>query len=113
MNFSEVFEKIQRCSKKDPAKNNAEAFLYVAEEFGEVAACISNEIGLKNKNLKETTAEECCDLIVSSISLLIKQGWSEEQMTEYMDKKTTRWESRLLSKESEDYIFETYDEMVK
>lgn len=93
--FSEIVKKIDESQKKDKA-TDAEIFLYLGEELGEIAACLATSSGLKNKKLKETAAQECCDLIICAIALIKRTSkFTDQDILDYIDKKHCKWEKRV------------------
>ena len=94
MNFEELYKRIQRCSAGDIA-HTPEMLSYIVEEVGEVALALAVEGRLKNKELKETTPQECCDVINSTLGLVARYGWSMDDILTYMDKKLKKWEKRV------------------
>lgn len=94
--MKQILERIDEARKKDPARfNNPTFFLYLIEEIGEVAACLENAEGTKNKQLKETAREEMCDVLITAFGMYFQVGGTMEHLPKYIDKKLKKWEKRL------------------
>lgn len=96
MGLKKEIAKLQDIAKLDPGRDDlAWMNLYLVEEVGEVATCIAVEHGLKNKNPKETTSQECVDVIISALGLFFASGGTMEQLEEYLPYKAKRWKKRV------------------
>lgn len=93
-----LYKRVQACSLKDDA-TKAEINLYIGEEVGEISRCLSNEIGIKPADCKETTPQECCDLMISTLALIARYGWSLEDIKKYMDVKLRKYEKNVMHKD--------------
>jgi NTP pyrophosphatase (non-canonical NTP hydrolase) len=69
-------------------------FLHISEEVGEVATCLHNKIRPR-KQLKESSAEECVDVILCTIGLFYEQGGTDELFEKTVAKKLAKWEARI------------------
>lgn len=72
--------------------------LGLIEEVGEVGQALNVERHGKNKKLKETTAEECVDVILCTWELFLDEGGTIESFLEHAKYKLDRWERRLDKK---------------
>ncbi len=96
MTFEEIYARAQQCSEGDIA-DNSRMLVYIVEEVGEVALALAVEDGLKDRELKETTPEECCDLLNSTLGLIARYGWTADDILAYQSKKLQKWEKRIDS----------------
>lgn len=64
-----LYELIKKASDLDPATNE-QIYLFLSEENGEVGTCLAVEQGVKNRDLKEETWQECVDVVVSALALI-------------------------------------------
>ncbi len=93
--MKELFKRIKIAGKLDKATND-QCLHYITEEVGEVATCLAVEAGLKNRVLKESKESELCDVIISSLGLLLRdEEWDYDKVVNQMSKKLERWENRL------------------
>jgi len=96
--MKELFERIIACSTRDSATDD-QYLQYIVEEVGEVATCLAVKAGLKDKILTEPTESECCDVIISTLGLLLRNPeWDLDKVVAQMSKKVERWENRLNTK---------------
>ena len=96
--MKELFDRIAKASKLDDA-TDSDMVLYIAEEVGEVSTCLAVGKGLKDKILSEPTESELCDVLISSLGLLLRNNeWGYDEVVAQMSKKLERWESRLNKK---------------
>lgn len=95
MKFEKLIDRIKICTDQDPASDN-ERLLYIVEEVGEVATCLAVNSGFKNKVLKESTEEECCDVVITALGLLLRnEDWDSERVLKTISKKLEKWEKRV------------------
>jgi len=73
----------------------ADPLLAMVEEVGEVAQAINSEDYGKKKKLKESSAEECVDVINCAVELFFDRGGDWDLLYKKMKEKIDRWESRL------------------
>lgn len=97
MSFKNLYWRIKDCSLKDDA-TKAEIMLYINEESGEISRALSQEIGIKPADIKETVPQECCDLLISTLALIARYNWSIDDIKEYMDKKLQKYENNVKHK---------------
>ncbi len=90
----EMIEIVKEAVRNDKSKTADGVYLYLAEETGEVATAMAVERGLKNKTLKENSASECVDVIISAIGLFYKLGGTDEELIEIFGRKSKRWLKR-------------------
>lgn len=90
-------KKLRECLKYDRGEE-MDYLSYLTEEVGEVATCLAVKKGLKNKVPKETTEQECCDVIVTALALAYKSNpkWKWSDVTAYLEKKIDRWHKRTV-----------------
>lgn len=92
----QIFDRIKKCASLDKANNDG-ILSYIVEEVGEVATCLAVENGLKNRTLKETTQQECVDVLISTIGLMTRYNIDYEFLQKYMELKLKKWEKRVGS----------------
>lgn len=73
-------------------------FYHLTEEIGEVATCLNNDIR-QRKILKETTSQECVDVILCVLGLYFASGGTNAELIERTNKKLSRWEERIRKKQ--------------
>lgn len=89
-------KEIVKVAKADPAANHLpDLMLYMQEEFGEIAQCVSTDLGLKYKNITEPTHVECIDLIIGTFAVFFQSGGKIEDIASLIDKKLGKWKKRL------------------
>lgn len=93
-NMKELFERIRWCSKNDRA-SNTEYMIYLAEELGEIAACLSVEAGFKKKDLDEPTSSECVDRSLSGLGLMLRYDITYEDYLQMLEAKIQKWEKSI------------------
>lgn len=98
MSFKNLYKRVKECSFRDDA-TKAEINLYINEESGEIARCLSEEIGIKPSGVKETTPQECCDLLISTLALIARYNWTLDDIKSYMDKKLKKYENNVMHKD--------------
>lgn len=69
-------------------------YYHLGEEVGEVATCLHNKIRPR-KELKESTPEECVDVILCALGLFFEEGGDQELFDKTVEKKMTKWETRI------------------
>jgi len=91
-----LLEEIRDCVRKDKA-TLSDYLGYIGEEFGEVCTCVSVKKKLKNKDLREKLEQEGCDVIISTLAIMMKNNpdWTWKDIKAYMNKKIKRWGGRL------------------
>lgn len=72
----------------------------LGEECGELSAAVLMNAGLKgtkmNKNaIRNNVLEECCDVVLVSVSMMRKGGYSMDEIRAMIDKKLNKWNKRL------------------
>ena len=93
------YERVNRLVKEvqevDPTYDTVRSALCMIEEVGEVALALNVELGGKIRELKESSAQECIDVILCALEQLSLQGKDEDWIASYMDKKLDKWENRV------------------
>ena len=92
--MKELFARIQAASRSDKAANAEQMFLYLSEEVGEVATCISVDVGLKSRPLDEPMESELCDVLIATMGMLARSH-GYDYMIETMSNKLQKWERRV------------------
>lgn len=92
--MKDLFERVKKCSQKEKG-SNIDILSYIMEEVGEVATCLAVEKGLKNRDLDESTPEECVDVIISTLGLLVRYNMDYDTFSQYLSKKLNKWEARV------------------
>jgi NTP pyrophosphatase (non-canonical NTP hydrolase) len=95
--FNKLYDRIADIVPLDGAKSEYEFFVYMTEEVGEVARCISENNGLKKYHQTESVLSECGDILNSLLGLYVKLGGSKEQLLADANKKCDKWEKRAKS----------------
>lgn len=94
-NFELALRRICDASKQDiVAGNPAAFFLYLQEEVGEVAECIEVEMGMKQRELKESLEDECVDVVIAALGNYFNAGGSLDNLFNVMKKKSKKWLDR-------------------
>jgi NTP pyrophosphatase (non-canonical NTP hydrolase) len=95
-----ALERIIIVNKKEP-KTPMEVMVKVQEEVGELAAEILRYHGKKGANgdtkkkVRFKILEEACDVIITSVSIIEKFGYTEKDISKMIKKKCNKWKSNL------------------
>lgn len=94
--MNEIISTLKEIVKRDPG-SKLDYLAYLTEEVGEVATAIAVDNGTKNKKLKESVEQECCDVIVTAIATILKfnSDWTWKEIKDYIEQKANRWSSRV------------------
>ena len=93
--MKKLLERIRSVIVKDKGYPNNVAE-YLNEECGEVNTALAVEKGLKNRKLEETTEQECVDVIVVALAIILRnKEWGLKEIKEYMDVKIKKWEKSV------------------
>ncbi len=101
--MKEIYEKIQKLSKRDVADAKG-LTLKSMEELGELVQALLHENGYKPNNkskkaIKENQLEELCDVIVCMLGVADKLGFTYKQIVSMLEKKSDKWEKVLEKRE--------------
>lgn len=92
---NDLLEQIKRIQSLAKRAKIQDPLLGMVEEVGEVAQAINVEKHGKNKKLDESIAEECVDVLISSLELFFDHSGDFDLLFRQMKRKIDRWESRL------------------
>lgn len=96
-----AIRRITQAAKQDVVAGNKAAFLlYLQEEVGEVAECIEVEMGMKNRNVKESLEDECVDVVVAALGNYFNAGGDMDNLCEVLKKKSKKWLDRTEKRKS-------------
>lgn len=94
----ELFQRILNVSDKDPKTLNMR-IMKLASEVGElcdVGLALTNTPSLRYKNLgRPELVTECADVILCIASVLAKADVTQQELTEAIERKVTKWEDIL------------------
>ena len=100
------FERIVKLSRED-VKGPEAMGLKLMEEVGELAECINFQQGyLPHKQMKEPAMGEAADVIQNVLAILAKlypthtPDMIVAELEIYLDRKTDKWESIMVKKET-------------
>ena len=99
--FSEIIDRMRRVAQVEDMPISG-IFMYLAEEVGEVAVSINVQNGHKRRKVKETYQEECVDVMLNTLRLILHDGqWTKDDILDYMNKKLIVWENKIIPNERE------------
>jgi len=101
--MKEIYEKIQKLSKRDVADAKG-LTLKSMEELGELVQALLHENGYKPNNkslkdIKDNQLEELVDVIICMFGVADKLGFTYKQIINKLDKKAGKWEKVLEKRE--------------
>lgn len=85
-----------------------EPMLGLMEEVGEVSTALNVKYHKKGKELTETPAEECVDVILSTLEIFLDEGGDTDLLIKHANFKLNRWASRL--EQAKQKVFEQTDD---
>jgi len=97
--MKDIYKKIKSLSDRDVA--DAEGLtLKAMEELGELVQALLHENGYKANEktpeaIRENQLEEGCDVIICIMGVLVKKGFTYQQILDMLNKKTDKWENVL------------------
>jgi NTP pyrophosphatase (non-canonical NTP hydrolase) len=92
--FSSIVERIAKLCDVDPTPN-ANKLAYMMEEVGEVALSLNVEQGFKKREVKESSEQESCDVILAALWIILQnKDWDKERILSYIDTKLRKWEKK-------------------
>ena len=89
---------VEQVKTVDPGYSLTRSYFCMSEEVGEVATALNVELGGKQREVKETSAQEVIDVILCCIEYLTLSGWSDQDIDDYMNKKIEKWEKRVRTR---------------